>query len=278
MDLHSCRELIHFLFFLLDFSLTFNRLTGTNNYGMMNYHNPCFLPFLGNNGGMNGYEYQYGDLNYQYGYVMNGNQYGEIGVSRNNEWNGDVVDNGVVNNGNVTSGDINRNEEGVVNNGYVYSGVVNNGIVSNGDVVNNGNVTSEDINRNELREEGSSRKRKAIISDNEIEDLYQAIENICEICGKKFNERRSLYHHRKNMHILKFDCDMCKRKFIDQQKLNAHKISHTKRLKNQCQLCGSTYLDKQRLKKHYYQKHRDFAEEMVTAPFPIIFINVFNVK
>jgi len=127
-------------------------------------------------------------------------------------------------------------------------------------------------------EEVNCRKRKTFVDEKDVENLYMSMGNICEICGQVFNERRTLYFHRRNTHILKFQCGLCHRKFLDREKLDAHKKTHITRLSNNCHLCGKTYMTKQTLKRHYYNKHLKFIEDMTTTIFPIMFINVFDVK
>jgi len=142
--------------------------------------------------------------------------------------------------------------------------------VNDGSLVDNGDENEMgDVN---------SRKRKSFVNEEDVKNLYLTMENICEICGQAFNERRTLYFHKRNSHFLKYQCNLCHRKFLDQEKLDIHKKTHITRLQNNCHLCPKTYLSKQSLKKHYYSAHLKFIEDMISNPFPIMFINVFDVK
>lgn len=148
--------------------------------------------------------------------------------------------------------------------------VVEDNDCENGEEIQNGE-------ENDREESFRVKKRKLLMDDEDMRKYYENISNCCEVCGQKFNNRIALNSHRRYSHLFKYQCMLCHRKFIDNTKLEAHKMTHMTRLKNNCHLCGKTYMTIRSLKKHYFNIHYSFAEDVQSNPFPIMFINVFDV-
>lgn len=119
-------------------------------------------------------------------------------------------------------------------------------------------------------------EEKSIERDVELSEVNENGE--CHICSKKFNIRRSLVRHIKNVHknkeanqchvcrkevdnvkkhyeklhsYLLFTCTICYRKFRSKLILDRHKeFNHVMARNYSCDLCGKTFISKNAISRH----------------------------
>lgn len=108
---------------------------------------------------------------------------------------------------------------------------------------------------------------------------------ICDLCGKRANQKSHLVHHMKYRHTsseasrktyscrycpetflytncrktheirfhtfdYKFHCSLCEKKFVDKTQLNSHLTTHTGEKKHRCVECGRCFRSLTRLNQH----------------------------
>lgn len=81
---------------------------------------------------------------------------------------------------------------------------------------------------------------------------------MCDICGKTFPNRTSLYFHMRRSHhatVKDFKCEICHKKFVNQTNLNNHIQLHDN--KYICDHCGMEFGNRNNLAKHLHTHSND---------------------
>lgn len=81
----------------------------------------------------------------------------------------------------------------------------------------------------------------------------------CTWCGQQFRHKQTLTNHVVGVHGVisnstHYECDKCKKRFVQKEKLDRHYRSHTGERPYKCDLCDRTFTQKVNLKTHY-KKH-----------------------
>ena len=67
----------------------------------------------------------------------------------------------------------------------------------------------------------------------------KAIHSYCNDCEVDLKRRDDLLDHLKEMHLVDIQCELCKKRFINEIHLDAHfKAVHTTESKRTCNICG----------------------------------------
>ena len=93
----------------------------------------------------------------------------------------------------------------------------------------------------------------------------------CEPCGKTYNNRSSLRHHNRSMHMkITYNCEHCDSTFTHQSSKTKHiKEYHPKdgiAKEHKCELCGKVVATNEILKKHLKAVHSDRQEKPHVCP------------
>jgi uncharacterized Zn-finger protein len=85
--------------------------------------------------------------------------------------------------------------------------------------------------------------------------------HVCEFCGKSFSDVSNFSSHKKSMHsnndpeVLKFECEVCHKRFQSQSYLNSHSYTHTDVRNHKCDKCENSFKSVNSLRAHIASVH-----------------------
>ncbi|XP_021361254.1 zinc finger protein 479-like [Mizuhopecten yessoensis] len=90
-----------------------------------------------------------------------------------------------------------------------------------------------------------------------ITTTHQFSRHQCELCGKEFTSKESLYHHKRGLHSdsKPYKCEQCGASFNFNHSLRLHQLKHTGKRPHKCTLCDKSYLTSNHLKMHVEGVH-----------------------
>ena len=93
-----------------------------------------------------------------------------------------------------------------------------------------------------------------------IDTIHHGIKFPCGICSRVFDLPHSLYKHKRFKHleilkILKYECDICEKKFTDARKLKGHMVSKHSFSVFKCDFCEIDFTARWNLKEHISSVH-----------------------
>lgn len=96
---------------------------------------------------------------------------------------------------------------------------------------------------------------------------------VCDLCGKTFTQRASLYVHLQ-LHegLRKHACSMCSKRYITSSALSMHMKRHKNELNFVCASCGKAFIDGKQLRDHMavHSDRRPFICEICTRGFKLM--------
>lgn len=80
------------------------------------------------------------------------------------------------------------------------------------------------------------------------EENIKACPFLCDVCKKRYKDKKHIEKHMLNMHVKKFPCNICDKVFGQKFKLNMHLVTHGR--KYCCNVCKKNFLTKSRFIRH----------------------------
>ncbi|XP_033756930.1 zinc finger protein 62 homolog [Pecten maximus] len=90
-----------------------------------------------------------------------------------------------------------------------------------------------------------------------VTTTHQFSRHQCELCGKEFTSKESLYHHKRGLHSdsKPYKCEQCGASFNFNHSLRLHQLKHSGKRPHKCKLCDKSYLTSNHLKMHVEGVH-----------------------
>lgn len=92
-----------------------------------------------------------------------------------------------------------------------------------------------------------------------LDYIISKVENqfLNEISNNKMQNQYSLDTNLHNKSVARFSCDICEKKYRDENSLSKHFLTHSKEKPYKCYFCGNQYKYENKCKSHIYRVHND---------------------